>query len=314
MRYNHGPFVCAKCGKSYNSGCSYYFHIRTKCKPDNSFECDLCGAVYRLERNLIRHKKQSHLEDNSLKCKKCSFKCSAARALRNHMKKHERGQNAQCEYCGMHLRKESLKAHILVHKGEKPHQCTKCERTYRSIAQLRAHMKSRHSEIEKPFRCDQCCRGFLKADTLKYHIFSHTGEKPYKCTMCPSVFVRKDYLNKHIRTHTGEKPYRCSQCEEKFAYPNSLKAHRQKLHGAAGNAGDKEPVQLVPLNSKESHRRVKEDPQERGEEEPRGRTSRELKGRAKQVPKRYVFLQPGGLLPFLPVSGPKSPEIQSPVI
>ena len=318
MRYNHGPFVCSKCGKTYLTGCSFYFHMRTKCKPDNSFECDLCGAVYRLERNLVRHKKQSHRDDNHLGCKKCSFKCLSEAALRNHMKKHERGRFAQCEYCGMHLRRDSLKAHILMHRGEKPHHCTKCEQAYRSVGQLKAHMKSRHSEIEKPFRCDQCCRGFLKADTLKYHLYSHTGEKPYKCTLCPSVFARKDYLNKHVRTHTGEKPYRCGQCEEKFAYPNSLKLHRQKRHGAASGAGVGEPTQPVTVREEEEGAplgRAKEEPAGRaGEEElpgpPLGRACQERKGRGRQAVKRYIFLQPGTPLPFLPVAIPKLPETQ----
>ena len=47
------------------------------------------------------------------------------------------------------IQKVNMKAHIMIHMGEKPYPCTQCEKTYRQAGKLKAHTL-RHTG-DKPF-------------------------------------------------------------------------------------------------------------------------------------------------------------------
>ena len=76
--------------------------------------------------------------------------------------------------------------HSLMHRGEKPHQCGMCSKT------------------------------FNKAHLLKRHLLQHNAEKRFKCTVCGKAFVQPSNLRNHIIIHTGEKPYKCDTCGKAF--------------------------------------------------------------------------------------------------
>ncbi|XP_076050816.1 uncharacterized protein LOC143031175 [Oratosquilla oratoria] len=117
----------------------------------------------------------------------------------------------------------SLKAHIHVHTGEKPHRCSHCESSFIRLGDLQRHLRTHTGE--KPFKCTICSVAFSESSRLKRHIRSHTNEKPYECTACKAAFSNLGHLKIHIRTHTGEKPYRCTDCEASYSSSTGLKRH-----------------------------------------------------------------------------------------
>ncbi|XP_076452417.1 uncharacterized protein LOC143288042 [Babylonia areolata] len=118
------------------------------------------------------------------------------------------------------------------HRRHRNKKLLSCNRSFRTNSQLNKHRQSRHGEMQHPFRCNRCGQCFVKAQTLKHHMYSHTGERPFKCPQCPSTFTRRDYLNKHMTTHTGEKRFQCDVCSKKFAFVSSLNSHKKQKHGA----------------------------------------------------------------------------------
>ena len=78
---------------------------------------------------------------------------------------------------------------------------------------------------EKPYQCSQCDKIFSIDKDLKSHMWiSHTGDKPY-CTQCGKAFsyisrfiIVKGHINAanvtHMRKQTGKKPYKCIQCDK----------------------------------------------------------------------------------------------------
>lgn len=67
-------------------------------------------------------------------------------------------------------------SHVLIHLGEKPHQC------------------------------QVCCMKFRSKSTLSSHTVRHTGEKPYLCEICDKKFSQKSSLTKHLHLHDEEGP------------------------------------------------------------------------------------------------------------
>ncbi|XP_042316710.1 zinc finger protein 621-like [Sceloporus undulatus] len=54
-------------------------------------------------------------------------------------------------------------------------------------------------------------------EELETHLRMDIGEKPYRCQECGKGFAQKSVLVVHQRGHTGEKPYKCQQCGKGFA-------------------------------------------------------------------------------------------------
>lgn len=93
-----------------------------------------------------------------------------------------------------------LKAHSIIHDGEKKHLCT------------------------------YCGKGFTRNGKLKSHIRIHTGELPYQCELCPRRFRQQGEFALHRRVHTGERFF-CDICDAPFLTNSKMNKHKRNKHG-----------------------------------------------------------------------------------
>ncbi|XP_071530845.1 uncharacterized protein [Panulirus ornatus] len=110
--------------------------------------------------------------------------------------------------------------------ASKVHQCPHCTYNTSSIQTLKRHV-FRHTG-EKPFSCPYCSYSTTRKALLQEHINTHTGERPFSCPYCSYSSSHKSILKAHIRTHTGEKPYACIFCPYRATQKSSLNTHLLK--------------------------------------------------------------------------------------
>jgi|SRR6218665_246754 len=109
--------------------------------------------------------------------------------------------------------------------------CEHCGVLFETSHLLNRHVRSHLSHVSRPsFKCRDCDREFTRAEGLKRHMTTHSGDKPCICSQCGKQFSRLDHLVLHMRTHTGERPYACSECGKHFSTGPHLKKHLG-MHG-----------------------------------------------------------------------------------
>ena len=73
-----------------------------------------------------------------------------------------------CKICKKGFRRDTLKRHLMIHKGELPYSCQYCEKKFRQKSNLKLH--ERIHTGEKPYTCNQCEKGFSDPTSYKRHI------------------------------------------------------------------------------------------------------------------------------------------------
>ncbi|CAL4108889.1 unnamed protein product, partial [Meganyctiphanes norvegica] len=214
-------------------------HIRSK--------CNLCPKAFIHLEDCIAHILSDHEGvQKPFKCSVCKTVWGTKKALHKHTEIHMRHEENDAEFVETNDCKESdnyiedgaeyanssdsegsdYKTNFNKKyqcSGEKPFQCSQCEKSFTHITDLENHMKT-HS-MKRPYQCSYCEKAFKLRETLKRHLSTHTREKPYKCNHCDKSFIQYNMLMSHIRTHTGDKPYLCIHCGKAFKHNGLLRSH-----------------------------------------------------------------------------------------
>ena len=88
---------------------------------------------------------------------------------------------------------------------------------------LRTHLTT-HSG-EKSEKCNQCDYASFQAGDLRIHLKMHTGEKSNKCNQCDYASSRASDSRTHLKTHSGEKSNKCNQCDYASSEASNLRTH-----------------------------------------------------------------------------------------
>ena len=82
---------------------------------------------------------------------------------------------------------------------------------------------------EKPHQCSECDKKIVQKNDFDRHFVTYTGEKPYPCSLCDKSFALNRDLERQFLIHTKEKPYTCNQCVKSFTRKYDLGIHSDKV-------------------------------------------------------------------------------------
>ncbi|GFR93779.1 zinc finger protein 236 [Elysia marginata] len=129
-----------------------------------------------------------------------------------------------------------------VMNSQDPHQCPVCHRIFGRKSIMVEHLRI-HTD-EKPYVCDFCGAGFRQNAQLRSHIRNrHTKVERYQCSFCHNRFLSRSITIRHIKFHHKLKMKFCQEanpewtvdsavwCDDKFEFniedPQYLKVSKK---------------------------------------------------------------------------------------
>ena len=138
------------------------------------------------------------------------------------------GEMMNCSLCQKNVPKIIIYEHTYQHMfaTRKMHGCHLCDKTFKDKTQLGMHLMVHTGE--KPFQCDRCEKSFRIAQSLKNHInIHHTKANLETCDQCGETFTYKKGLIGHLsKVHGSETGWRCDDCGERFLTEDGIKSHK----------------------------------------------------------------------------------------
>uniref|UniRef100_A0A3Q3LZ25 C2H2-type domain-containing protein n=1 Tax=Labrus bergylta TaxID=56723 RepID=A0A3Q3LZ25_9LABR len=178
-------------------------HCQNIHEINKPFRCNRCSKTFSKLRVLIAHE-WKHTGHLPFQCAQCSLRVKTDADLVSHQRVHTREKPYLCAECGKTFAQRSnLLRHLnLIHsesRNEKKYSCSECEKSFKEKSSLKKHQRKR------PFKCTvpECENYFRSTSEVKRHVLiHHTTERPYKCDDCGKGFVKKCYLNSHAKIHS----------------------------------------------------------------------------------------------------------------
>ncbi|XP_043209970.1 zinc finger protein 771-like [Amphibalanus amphitrite] len=232
------PHACAECGRAFSTAAYLAAHQSTHTQ-ERPHTCPVCGKGFTRSTGLNRHM-ELHLEGRRLPAPPPAVSSAAAGgapppaatvpAAARPPPPAGASPAAQCGVCGKHFtRALSVKAHMRIHTGERPHKCPLCAKAFKNASHLKVH--SRTHTKERSHACEHCDKRFAESSSLRRHMLVHTGARPYECDICGKEMRYLSHLKAHRRKHTGETPYQCSLCGQLFRLYQTYRLHVKKHEG-----------------------------------------------------------------------------------
>lgn len=228
---------CEICDKVLLASSFYHHMLRMHNKNEISiFTCDFDGKKFNLKGDLRSHM-QTHLPKDSREKFVCS-KCDASFLSFSSLKHHENYFHSDydeihpCD-CG---KKFPSRMKLLQHiKTDSAHhnetfKCEKCDRSYRTAASFKKHIKVHNVKKEN---CNMCDKKLLPGTSMKEHVKTHKlPQFQCKFSSCKKQFFSKSSLNAHLNTHDAESSVECPDCRSIFPTIAHLKKHHTRQHTA----------------------------------------------------------------------------------
>jgi transcription elongation factor Elf1 len=153
-----------------------------------------------------------------------------------------------CPYCTKTYGfKHSLKEHIDVHRGRRPHVCRHCGAAFAHLASLCSHIRRRHEDrMPSDFRCTLCGEKLMNLQSLKQHRTWRHKDAPRLSdplpTCTPGVDQQCETSPSHVERTVDAKKDLNSTAAEACRIPLSLSQWSTMSSGSGVNSVEAKQV------------------------------------------------------------------------
>ncbi|CAH0513521.1 unnamed protein product [Peronospora belbahrii] len=188
-----------------------------------TIQCVDCGEQFIFATDLVAHSQKT--QHRPFAC--LSEGCKKRYTKREHLTRHVETVHVRGTFQSLEQRK--------------PFQCELCDARFTYNHGLTRHIKRSHRNVNLPFECAECLKGFKKKNEFQAHSYVHTGVLPFECEECGERFLKRFWLTRHQRKHEANKEadtqvYVCV-CGEICFDGDELKSHKQSEHTSGDRHG-----------------------------------------------------------------------------
>lgn len=204
--------------------------------PKPRYTCNLCPAVFWHSSGKYRHMKKHELF--KLTGKMFKYRNSVFSTL---------SKPATLGSTNIEHSKDSSKS--TEANGSLALSCHFCGSCFATPQLLKKH--ERNHRGERPYRCQECRKGFKKHAHLIGHKKVH--QRRIQCTVCRKILPTIGELIQHRSSHLKRGKLQCPDCHLQFQYPAQLLRHLDAHKHSDNKASHlEESAQLKPQQSSES--------------------------------------------------------------
>lgn len=192
--------VCSTCGKLFWTKEELKKHHSVH-NDVRSFECPICNVQFKQKSNIKKHM-AIHADPNRYVCNYCGQTFTLKGNLKSHISRKHSEKSGYCNNCCKNV--SNIEIHMWRHTGQRPLKCEFCPSSFYEMKALALHINFKHKKTDR-FKCtsEGCNQGFPSKPMMMYHIARfHDMQTPYPCDRCSRGFYRKNDLSRHkIGTH-----------------------------------------------------------------------------------------------------------------